>query len=74
MAWLSDSPDEFDFVLDKVPSFLAIPKATPKVKEAPLPPAIRMTLSAAFAKLGTAPYDPSNEARRLAPGYFTAKS
>jgi hypothetical protein len=55
-------------------SFLTMSRATPNVKDAALPPATRMTLSAAFAKFGTAPYGPSNEARRLAFGCFTAKS
>jgi hypothetical protein len=36
-------------------SFLTMSRATPNVKDAPLPPAINITLSAHFAKFGTVP-------------------
>ena len=54
------------------PSFFNMSNATANVKDAPLPPATKMTLSATLAKFGIAPYGPSIEARREAPGCFEA--
>jgi len=59
-------------VFVEVPSFLSISKATPKVKEAPLPPAMRIILSADLVRSGVAPYGPSIDARNDTPGFFFA--
>lgn len=59
-------------VLVESPRFLIMSNATPNVKDAPLPPATKITLSATVAKLGIAPYGPSIDALRESPGCFKA--
>lgn len=58
--------------LGLLPSFLIISSAMPNVNEAPLPPAMRITLSAVLEKFGMAPYGPSIEALKIASGFFIA--
>lgn len=59
LTWLSDSPDKLDFGFSKLlSSFLTMSRATPNVNEAPLPPAMNITLSAVFEK-----FEPSRMAR-----------
>lgn len=55
------------------PNLFTISTATPNVKLAPLPPAIKITLSALFTKFGVLPYGPSKLALNVLPGFFSAK-